>query len=171
MGGSSNSSPTTNTTTNNAYTTNTTNKNTPVAAKTTTGPAAAGYKSTFNITNKTGGLRAAEAALAANSGALKGAAAFGTEVAGAAQKIGNAAIASNASETNAALGFAQSVGKADLNFLTTAGGQIIGLAGKKIQTATQAATGTTQTTTSKSRDLLIIGALALAGLVAVRAKR
>ena len=129
-------------TTNNYSTTNTTNKSTPIAAKTTSGPAAAGYKSTFNITTKTGGSKVAEAALSANSNA-----------------------------TDAALSFASSVGKADINLLQSATGQVLALAGKKVQTQAQAATGTTPTQSSKTVEYGVVGLVGLGAAYLLMRKR
>ena len=139
--------------TSNYTTNNTTNKSTPIGADTTSGAAAAGYKSTFNITNKTGGSKVALAALSGGG------------------QVAQAALNANNNATDAALSFASSAGKAELNLLQSATGQVLALAGKKVQTQAQAATGTTPTQSSKTVEYGVVGLVGLGAAYLLMRKR
>ena len=121
--------------TTNTYNTSTQNKSTPIGTQAKVGPAVSGYKSTITVKSKQGGGKTARAAVGANE-----------------------AVANNA------IGFARSAGKAEISLLSSATGQIIALAGKKIQTATQAATGTAPTQSSKTIEYVGLGLLAVAAI-------
>ena len=90
---------------------------------------------------------------------------------GANSNVAGAALNANNSATDAALSFASSTGKAELNLLQSATGQVLALAGKKVQTQAQAATGTTPTQSSKTVEYGVVGLVGLGAAYLLMRKR